>query len=192
MYFYILAEVTSSTVFFYILAEIFVCIFIFWQRSHLRLYFFTFWQRSIDCILYTLAEITSWTVFFYILAEIFDCILLHRSGDHIFDWSLGRAVPRAEGPFTPRPSMGSRFFFFWSSPGSPSGFFAMRHSTGSFPPGHVFSLNSLHSSHTGTCVGSSVGKWSFQSSGSIFPCSMNRWICRAVYFMHSTWVVFPL
>jgi hypothetical protein len=26
-----------------------------------------------------------------------------------------------------------------------------------------------------------------QSVGSIFPCSRNRWMCRAVYFMDSTW-----
>jgi len=106
---------------------------------------------------------------------------------HIFDWSLGFAVPWAPRFFAPSPSMGSRFFFLCSSAGSVCGALSRKHSTGSRPPVQVRSLNSPHSSQVGTWVGSSEGKWFFQSAGSIFPVSKKRWICRAVYFMMVVW-----
>ncbi len=106
---------------------------------------------------------------------------------HIFDWSLGFAVPWAPRFFAPSPSIGSRFFFLYSPACSACGTLSRKHSTGSRPPAQVRSLNSPHSSQVGTWVGSSEGKWFFQSAESIFPVSRKRWIWRAVYFMMVVW-----
>jgi hypothetical protein len=102
---------------------------------------------------------------------------------HIFDWSLGFAVPWTFSPFAPSPSMGSRFFCLCSPSGSGAGAFARKHSTGSRPPAQVRSFSSPQSSQVGTWVGRSVGKWFFQRVASIFPVSRKRCICRAVYFI---------
>jgi hypothetical protein len=107
---------------------------------------------------------------------------------YIFDWSFGIARPLYPGRLAPRPSIGSRLFWRGPSCGI-TAVFARKHSTGSFPPVHVVSLNSEHSPQTGTWVGSSEGKWFFQSVASIFPDSRKRWICRAVYFIRGIWAV---